>query len=148
MNYKALCLSIIIPLALAAQSAQADAPVTIQQMAKILLEIKQKPNKEQKKTLEGISNSTGVTANEQRLAKAILKIDGKLDSAGKAPVWEVLRSVNASEGERELAKILNSYNTKSAAPEKTRLKSLLPAAPVAKTKANKSANVATADKKQ
>ncbi len=148
MNYKALCLSIIIPLAIAAQTAQADAPVTIQQMAQILLDIKQKPSKEQIKTLEGISPSRGVTANEQRLAKAMLGIDGKLTD--KSAIWEVLRSVNASEGERELAKILNSYNTKAAATEKTRLKSLLPTQVIAEKDAKKADKkvTAAADKKQ
>ncbi len=145
MNFKAFFLSLILPVALLGQVAvakeeAAPAPVQltpVQQMAEILMQIDQKPTKEQKKALEALANNKMMTEHIRNLAGTIKNINGTVQDQDKPRVYAVLRAIVAGDDERELAKILLKFNGKADAKLLKRLEKLMPPkpAPAAKEEA-------------
>ncbi len=136
MNFRTLCLSIILPFALLSQGVQAqDEAATsptltpVQQMAEILLNMKEQPTKEQKKALETLANSNAVTTHVRNMAGVVKNIKGRVQTGDKPRLYSVFRAVSAADEERELAKIINKFNGSADSVLQTRLQRLLPPKP-------------------
>jgi len=152
VNFRTLCLSLMLPLALLSQGAHAQdaAPVLtpVQQMAEILATMKDHPTKEQKKALEALANSSAVTDHVRNMAGVIKNMKGRVQTSDKPRLYSVFRAVSAAEAERELAKIINKFNGKADPTLLSRLNKLLPPKPKADEKAEGEAGAKEEQKQQ
>lgn len=88
----------------------ADTTLAMEQMARIVLTLEERPGEDAKLTLDDIARDSASTYNERILAGSIKNLDKKIRPADKPTVLKVWTSPAASETEREMARILLRFN--------------------------------------
>lgn len=117
MKTTPLSLAVLLAAALAVHPAAqaADTTLAMEQMARIVLNLEEKPSEDARLTLDDIAEDSASTYNERILASSIKNLDKKIRPDDKATVLKVWTSPAASETEREMAKILLRFNEKPTA---------------------------------
>lgn len=112
MHIKALSSAVLLTLVLAAQPAAqaADTTLAMEQMARIVLTLEERPGEDAQLMLDDIARDSASTYNERVLASSIRNLDKKIRPDDKPTVLKVWTSPAASETERAMARILLRFN--------------------------------------
>lgn len=106
------------------QTAVADED-PIHTMANIMMHLEHYPSDSEKKTLETISSSNGVSSNVKTLASAMANLQHKVSSGDKPKLQAIVADAKASANEKELAQIILSLNHMPSSSDKEALNKML-----------------------